>query len=89
MMSSTVGIASVCLAQMVPFSIENPASSFFWDAPPVCWLARRHGVRYVRTDFCQWGVPWRKRTGIMLGLIDSTRLDRLCSCKAAISSRRE
>jgi len=47
------------------FFIENPRTSWMWEAPPVARLTRTPGCRLVRADFCQFGAPFRKPTNVL------------------------
>ena len=77
-MRATVSIAAACIAQRVPFCVENPATSFLWLAPSMQWLARRQGVQLSRTDFCAFGTPWRKRTSLLHFGLDASQFVRVC-----------
>jgi hypothetical protein len=75
------------LAMTVPFIFENPWTSLLWEAPQMQHLRRRKGVRMARADFCQWGMPWRKATGLLCGVANVWRLDRRCSGCRGLCSR--
>jgi hypothetical protein len=42
--------------------VENPAGSFFWDQLEWKALIESGRLSFFVTDFCRWGMPWRKRT---------------------------
>lgn len=48
--------------QNIPFSLENPRTSRLWLCPPVLQLLRRRCTRTYVTEFCMFGMPWRKST---------------------------
>ena len=55
----------LCRTLGVPATLENPWTSRIWNlslAEQFCKLPR---VRLEYTDFCQYGMPWRKRTGFL------------------------
>ena len=78
-MAFSCRLAHHCLEMRTPFLIENPWTSLIWRAPPMEHLARRRGVRLVRTDFCQFGTPWRKSTGLMVGLCNTGFVEKVCT----------
>eukprot|EP00969_Alexandrium_andersonii_P283095 12514534-Alexandrium_andersonii.AAC.1 len=45
--------------------LENPMSSLWWRTLAMAPLLRRRGFFLRTVDFCQYGVPWRKRTYFM------------------------
>ena len=45
-------------------AIENPWSSWIWQARPFRALVTHHGFHLARTGFCMFGTPWQKGTGI-------------------------
>ena len=45
-------------------AIENPWSSWIWQARPFRALVTHHRCHLARTDFCMSGTPWQKGTGI-------------------------
>ena len=71
----TCDLIALCQQNNVPWCFENPASSRCWMTPRVQSL----GGRYIELDFCQFGEPWRKRTGLLHGGVDFSQLARLCS----------
>ena len=44
----------------IPVVLENPSSSYLWQAPPLAPVLAS-GQRVV-IDYCAYGTPWRKRT---------------------------
>ena len=66
----------------IPYIFEHPSTSNAWCLPRLRWLRRLHHVQAVTTDFCQYGVPWRKRTLLLCSRIDEqdlVRCQRLCT----------
>ena len=82
-MSSALELAAECQRNGVPWALENPATSIVWLTPEVLKLLAMHGVRFVLVDFCYWGTPWRKRTGILFGHCDGQDLDSLAKCRCS------
>ena len=75
-----------CLATMTPFVIEIPWTSLLWEAPQMLHLRRRKGVRMARAGFCQFGLPWRKATGLLCSFGIIAHVDRRCKgCKGICS----
>ena len=72
----------------IPWILENPATSKCWFLPPLQKLASCPHVCTVITDFCQYGCPWRKRTKLLCGNLDTqdvARLSRLCTGRGICS----
>ena len=61
-MRFSVFILTLALALQLPFTMENPATSRLWLCPGVLRLLRRPKVQLVVTEFCMYGMPWRKST---------------------------
>ena len=79
-------VAHALLGMSVPFIFENPWTSLLWEAPQMQHLRRRKFVRMARADFCQWGMPWRKATGLLCGFANVAPIDRRCSgCRGTCS----
>ena len=53
-----------CRTYRVPIGLENPDRSFLWLVPRLVKLLKHAEV--ARTDFCQHGARWRKRTQLAL-----------------------
>ena len=58
-------VFQACLRQGIPCIIENPHTSRIWKLPCYKTLLDHPGARFVYTDFCAEGKPWRKRTGLL------------------------
>ena len=50
-------------------------------------LGRREDVTVVETDYCMFGVPWRKRTKFMYAYVDLSRIARKCSSRRGFCDR--
>lgn len=57
-------IAHLCRALQVPWVLENPASSRIWLTPQLQSLVKE-GASFITTDFCGFGMPWKKSTGLL------------------------
>ena len=71
-------VALACLHARVPGAFENPWTSWVWKLPQVQAVVKRPYVRLVRTDFCQFGMPWRKATNFMCLFCDTAPIERIC-----------
>ena len=67
--------------------LENPWTSWAWQMVEALALRRMPTVSFRRTDFCQWGTPWRKATGLMSVHLDYQAASRVCCGKPGICSR--
>eukprot|EP00435_Cladocopium_sp_Y103_P067787 s92_g30.t1 len=61
----TVLLARQCHQHGIPWSIENPASSFLWLMPPMEELAALPSVTRFVLDMCRFGAPHKKPTAIL------------------------
>ena len=75
-MKSAFRIMSWLEKHRIPYIFEHPYTSKAWFLPRLKWLRRLPHVRAVTTDFCQFGVPWRKRTLLLCSRIDDLDLER-------------
>ena len=72
----------------IPWILENPFTSKCWWLPPVRKYLEDPACIRVATDFCQFGTPWRKRTLLLCGNLDSQDVDRLQrQCQGPTCSR--
>ena len=76
-----------CLATKTVCVLENPFTSWAWQMVEAQALRRLPAVSFWRTDFCQWGTPWRKATGLMSVHLDYQPASRVCCGKPGICSR--
>ncbi len=64
----------------IPVLLENSATSRLWLTRCIKRLVAE-GAVIVRTDFCQYGVPWRKATNFLCAYMPAPVLDR---CKGGV-----
>lgn len=57
-------IAELCSRLAVPWVLENPASSRIWLTRNLQKF-KQLGAFFITTDFCAFGMPWRKATGFL------------------------
>ena len=81
----SVCIFRACLRAGVPALIENPLTSWMWVAPPMATLMLCKNVRWVRSDFCQWGTPWRKATRFVCCHLDVAHIENRCTGRGVCS----
>jgi len=79
---NSVARAILKLARMaerhrLPWIIENPHSSRFWNLPDIAALRSLPSVSESVVDFCMCGTMWRKRTRFLSGNIEECDLERL------------
>jgi len=86
-MKFCVSVAWTCLIHMIPFTIENPSTSMIWITKSMQALTRRRAVRVIDTDFCQWGMPWQKRTRFLGAFCDLSGLAKRCAKHNGLCSR--
>ena len=79
LMRFSVSVLILCRRLVIPAVMENPATSRLWITPGVKYVACLSGARMFQTDYCQWGVPWRKRTKFLGLHIDLSPIERQCS----------
>ena len=65
-MRASARLLECARAAGVPASLENPAISRLFHAPPIVAISRRKNVQLATGDFCQYGAQWRKRTSLLL-----------------------
>ena len=73
-----VQVATECLGRKIPFVIENPKNSYFWDLPEVKQLLEQAGVEDVIYQACMHGGARPKRTQLLGTLPGSRQLALLC-----------
>ena len=78
----------VCLQCTVPVGLENPHTSRLWLIPSFQQLIHNNSaVKHVITDYCQDGMPWRKRTRILFSHVDLSSVGLVCHGKHGKCSR--
>ena len=78
-------ILLLCDLLEIPASAENPATSRFWILPPVIQIAKRKSFRLFCTDYCAFGMPFRKRTRFLSTRVDLESMCFKCSGKSKCS----
>ena len=76
-----------CLQMKIPCALENLGSSLLWQMPQFVALQRHGQVKLVQTDYCLFGVPWRKRTTFLYCHVDLDDIAGTCSSKGGICDR--
>ena len=72
----TVELMKLCDVHRVGYALENPDSSMVWKTAAMAPLiAAGHRFSF---DFCQFGMPWRKRTGVLTNCKSLCDLEMLC-----------
>ena len=74
-----------CIATKTVGLLENPHTSWAWKMPEMLSLMKLPLVAFSRTDFCQWGTPWRKATGIISVFVDFQPFCRVCTGRGQCS----
>lgn len=62
LLNVTLKIISICNQLGLRWVLENPWTSRLWLVPAVQQLP---GAVLLKTDYCQFRMPWRKATGLM------------------------
>eukprot|EP00974_Lingulodinium_polyedra_P087649 8497037-Lingulodinium_polyedra.AAC.1 len=57
-------IIRACARSSVRVVLENPSTSRLWLTPTLRGLLRMQCASWQTTDYCQEGLPWRKRTAL-------------------------
>ncbi len=59
----TLQLLRICRAEGIHISVENPKGSGLWRWKPFEVELQQHpGLVYIHTDYCAWGMPFRKVT---------------------------
>ena len=61
----------------MPWTLERPFDSWFWDVPIIQTLAAQPRMAWAMTDFCIFGSPCWKRILVPIGNVDSRDLLRI------------
>ena len=68
----------------IPVVLENPDTSRLWNMPNVVWCFNACHANFIRSDYCQDGTLWRKRTKLMIGNLNHTSdIGILCTGRRA------
>ena len=71
----TARFCEYAIALNISWTIENPATSYAWDAPPMRRLTARRAVSSAKVEFCSFGTPWRKSTAFRGYAVNLTWMD--------------
>ncbi len=58
-------IIRLCIAEKVPWYIENPRRSRLWMVPQIAVLAQLSEAKFCQFDYCQFGTDYQKETIIL------------------------
>ena len=87
-MRSTARLIQQCIKMQTPTSLENPATSRLWLAPPLQRLQRSIYFKKNICDFCQHKMPWRKRTRVdTWHCMTEPAINKMCVGKGRLCSR--
>ena len=88
MMYFAARVMRACVAGNIGAAIENPWSSWIWKTHVFKVLVSHSGGRHLaRPDFCIWGTPWQKGTGIMTNANPSVAERRCTGCPRGLCRR--
>ena len=87
LMKFTAKIFRICLQRGIPVALENPHTSRLWLTSPIKHLLQHRHVSWGYTDFCQDGMPFRKRTRLMWANVDLRYALRPCQGPRGVCSR--
>ena len=62
----TTQLISLAASLQLRWVLENPYTSRIWLTPALQHL-RQQGALFLQVDFCAFGEPWRKSTGLLAG----------------------
>ncbi len=68
LLDRSIDIIDLAISCSIPWALENPFSSRLWLTSSIARLIQS-GASLHRTDFCAYGMPWRKSTGIWSGIL--------------------
>ena len=86
LMTFSASILRLCSRLIIPCALENPATSRIWLCPALAAACRLSPIRFIKTDFCMYGMPWRKRTKIAAVHVDLEPCSRLCKGRGICSN---
>ena len=87
LMRFTAKIFRMCLEFNIPVALENPHTSRLWLTPSIQYLLRHRHTEHAYTDFCQDGMPFRKRTRLLWANVDLRPALRPCTGARGFCSR--
>ena len=72
-------VITLCLKRGIWFSLENPFSSRIWEFLPMQGIFKDNRCHFVRFDMCQYGMTYKKSTGLLTNAEPFKQLGRLCT----------
>ena len=60
----------LCVHMHVPATLENPRLSRLWICSPISAVLRKRVITFNHVDFCMFGTPWKKPTGLLACFLD-------------------
>ena len=66
----SASLFDLAVQMQIPVALENPWTSWLWHMPGIRRLINMPRVLLDKFDFCEYGMPWRKRTGLMYYGVD-------------------
>jgi hypothetical protein len=70
LMVFSASVLRTCARFLIPATMENPGRSRIWLCPPIARLLGRPGFSFNLTEFCMWGMRWRKSTAFLATNVD-------------------
>ena len=71
-------VMTLCLKRGIWFSLENPFSSRIWEFLPLRGFFKDDRCHFVRFEMCQYGMKYKKSTGLLTNAVPFKQLGRLC-----------
>ena len=81
MLKVSAELCAYAISLNIPWVIENPLTSRLWLTREIAEL-QDQGAVFHRVDFCAYGVPWRKSTGLLAHAFDNLPAALQC-CSAS------
>lgn len=79
LLSRTLDIIALADSLSLRWILENPFSSRIWLTAQLSKFQQQH-AKLFRIDFCAYGMPWRKSTGLLCSNFDSiASIAKICS----------
>ena len=86
LLKASTSLLLLCLRLRIPAALENPNTSRLWLTPQINHVLRHHGTKVFTVDYCQYDMPWRKRTKVLGVLLDLSSASALCSGRGICSA---
>ena len=74
----TCSMLAICRRMRIPSFVENPHASGLWRNPLMQKVLAWKEVQQHVTDYCQFSMPWRKRTRVLSMFCDLNRSVAMC-----------